>query len=108
LDWRLGLDLARLALDAAAPINFQEPYWQGLDAAAAGPYFAALPQWQPFVLAGLQAARRADQVQVITHPLWNISQNQCGPELAAAFVQAAANGWNVQCKSLFEVLRRPY
>jgi DEAD/DEAH box helicase domain-containing protein len=108
LDWRLGLDIARLALDATASINFQAPYWQGIDVAAAGPYFGALPQWQPFVLAGLQAARRANQVQVITHPLWNTVQNQCGPELAAAFVQAAANGWEVQCKSLFEVLRRPY
>ncbi len=45
LDWRLGLDLARLALDPAAPVDFTVPYWRGLDAAAAGPYFAASPGW---------------------------------------------------------------
>ena len=37
LDWRLGLDLARLALDPSAPIDFSVSYWQGLDAAAAVP-----------------------------------------------------------------------
>ena len=45
LDWRLGLDLARLALDSAAPVDFTVSYWQGLDAAAAAPYFAAMPGW---------------------------------------------------------------
>lgn len=108
LDWRLGLDLARLALDPNAPINFQVPYWQGVDVAAAGPYFAALPGWQPMVIAGLQAARRQNRVQVITHPLWHTNQNFFGPDLAAAYAQAAAAGWTLQPKSLFEVLRRPY
>src|SRR5207247_7688610 len=30
LDWRLGLDLARLALDPTAPIDFNVAYWQTL------------------------------------------------------------------------------
>ena len=55
LDWRLGLDIARLALDPAAPIDFSVTYWQGLDAAVAGPYFAAMPGWQQTTIAGLQA-----------------------------------------------------
>jgi hypothetical protein len=46
LDWRLGLDLARLALDPNAAIDFSVSYWHGLDAAVAGPYFAAMPGWQ--------------------------------------------------------------
>src|SRR5581483_11841681 len=29
LDWRLGLDLARLALDATAEVGFSRSYWQG-------------------------------------------------------------------------------
>src|SRR5262249_20356894 len=42
LDWRLGLDLARLALDPNTQIDFSVPYWQGLDANAAAPYFSAI------------------------------------------------------------------
>ncbi len=108
LDWRLGLDLARLALDSAAPIDFSVPYWQGLDAAAAGPYFAAMPGWQPVTFGGLQAGRRGNQVEIITHPLWNTDPNFAGPQLANAYAQAVAAGCQVTMKSLFEVLRRPF
>jgi ATP-dependent helicase YprA (DUF1998 family) len=108
LDWRLGLDLARLALDPAAPIDFSVPYWQGLDAAAAGPYFAAMPGWQPVLFGGLQAGRRGNQVEIVTHPLWNTDPNFVGPQLAAAYAQAVAAGCQVTMKSIFEVLRRPF
>ncbi|MBV6425077.1 MAG: hypothetical protein NAOJABEB_02891 [Steroidobacteraceae bacterium] len=108
LDWRLGLDLARLALDPAAPIDFSVPYWQGLDAAAAGPYFAAMPGWQPVMFGGLQAGRRGNQVELVTHPLWNTDPNFAGPQLAAAYAQAVAAGCQVTMKSIFEVLRRPF
>ncbi len=108
LDWRPGLDLARLALDPAAPIDFSVPYWQGLDAAAAGPYFAAMPGWQPVMFGGLQAGRRGNQVEIVTHPLWNTDPNFAGPQLAAAYAQAVAAGCQVTMKSIFEVLRRPF
>ena len=108
LDWRLGLDLARLALDPTAPIDFSVPYWQGLDAAAAGPYFAAMPGWQPVTLRGLQAGRRGNLVEIITHPLWNTDPNFSGPQFAAAYAQAIAAGCQVTMKSIFEVLRRPF
>jgi hypothetical protein len=108
LDWRLGLDLARLALDPVAPIDFSVPYWQGLDAAAAAPYFAAMPGWQSVTFGGLQAGRRGNQVEIITHPLWNTDPNFAGPQLGAAYAQAIAAGCQVTMKSLFEVLRRPF
>jgi Lhr-like helicase len=108
LDWRLGLDLARLALDPAAPIDFSVPYWQGLDAAAAAPYFAAMPGWQSVTFGGLQAGRRGNQVEIITHPLWNTDPNFAGPQLAAGYAQAVAAGCQVTMKSIFEVLRRPF
>src|SRR5262249_34869104 len=38
LDWRLGLDLARLALDPSAPIDLSFTYWQSLSSAAATAY----------------------------------------------------------------------
>ncbi|TAK45287.1 MAG: DEAD/DEAH box helicase [Betaproteobacteria bacterium] len=108
LDWRLGLDLARLALDPAAPIDFSVSYWQGLDTAAAGPYFAAMPGWQPTTFGSLQAGRRGNEVEIVTHPLWNTDPNFAGPLLATAYAQAIAAGCQVTMKSIFEVLRRPF
>ena len=108
LDWRLGLDLARLALDPAAPIDFSVSYWQGLDTAAATPYFAALPGWQLATFGGLQGGQRGNVVEIITHPLWDCDPNHFGPQLAAAYAQATSTGNQVQFKSLFELLRRPF
>lgn len=108
LDWRLGLDLARLALDPTAAIDFSVSYWLGLDAAAAAPYFAASPGWQLTSVAGLQAGRRGNVVEIITHPLWSTDPNYFGPQLAAAYAQATAAGCQVTFKSIFEVLRRPF
>ena len=108
LDWRLGLDVARLALDPAAPIDFSVSYWQGLDAAVAGPYFSAMPGWQHTTIAGLQAGQHGNIVEIITHPLWDCDPNSFGPHLTAAHAQAVAGGNQVQFKSLFEVLRRPF
>jgi hypothetical protein len=108
LDWRLGLDLARLSLDPAATIDFSVPYWQGVDAAMAGPYFAAMPGWQHITLAGLPAGRHGNQIEIISHPLWCTDPNHLGPIPAAAYAQAAASGAQVTFKSIFEVARRPY
>ncbi len=108
LDWRLGLDLARLALDPEAPIDFTVSYWQGLDAAVSEPYFGAMTGWERTTLGGLQAASRGNVVEVITHPLWETDPKRLGPQLAAAHAQATAAGKQVRCKSVFEVLRRPF
>jgi hypothetical protein len=108
LDWRLGLDLARLALDPNAPINFATAYWQGLDAVVAAPYFRAMPGWQQVTFGGLQAGQRGNMVEIITHPLWDIDPNRFGPQLAGAYAQASAAGRQVAVKSIFEVLRRPF
>src|SRR5260370_28102578 len=53
LDWRLGLDLARLALDLNAPVDFTLAYWHNLATTAATTYFASQPQWQFQTLAGV-------------------------------------------------------
>ena len=42
LDWRLAVDIARLALDPNAPLDFTIPYWQPLVAAVTTPYCNAL------------------------------------------------------------------
>jgi hypothetical protein len=109
LDWRVALDLARLALNPAAQIDFAVPYWQGLDAAAAAPYFQAAGLQPVPPLAGLQAARDGTEFEIVTHPLWDRDQNRLGPALAAACAQAlAAGATDIRFKSVFELLRRPY
>ncbi len=108
LDWRLGLDLARLSLDPAAPIDFTVSYWQGLDAVVANQYFAAMPGWQQVTFGGLQAGQRGNVAEIITHPLWDCDPNRFGKQLATAYAQATAAGNQVRFKSIFELLRRPF
>jgi hypothetical protein len=103
------LDLARLALDPSAPIDFSVPYWQTLATSAATAYFAAQSQWQFLTLAGVPAGRRGNIVEIIVHPLWNTNPINFCAQLQAAYTQAQAGGAQViSCKSLFDVLRRPY
>ena len=109
LDWRLGLDLARLAFDSSAPIDFTVSYWQGVDTAAAASYFAAMPGWQAVTFGGLCAGRRNDKAIIITLPLWDRDPSRFGSQLSTAYTQAAAAGCQrVEFKSIFEVLRRPF
>ncbi len=108
LDWRLGMDLARLALDANAPIDFSPLYWQGLDVRAADAYFGIMPGWNRLQFAGLEGARRNNRLILITHPLWRDDAANPGPQIAPACALALAQGLQVQFKSVFEVFRRPY
>ena len=109
LDWRLGLDLARLALDPSAPIDFGVSYWRGLDAAASAPYFAAKGGWQEVTFGGLRAGRRGNRAEIVTHPLWDSGPSGCRPELRSARAEAIQAGCGeVSFKSVFEILRRPF
>jgi hypothetical protein len=109
LDWRLGLDLARLSLDPNAAIDFTVHYWQPLATTASNAYVSSQSQWQFVTFAGVPAGRRGNIVEIITHPLWNRNPNNFCPQLAAAYAQAqAAGAQTITCKSIFEVLRRPY
>ena len=106
LDWRMGLDVARLALDANAPVDFTARHWQGLLAVAENSYFAALG-WTVDTFAGLPAGRdrSGSRGQIIVHPLWSDSH----PQLNQALGEARLRGINqLRSKTLFEVLRRPF
>jgi DEAD/DEAH box helicase domain-containing protein len=109
LDWRMGLDVARLALDPNAAIDFTIAYWQGLDTVAANSYFASMAGWNRVNYAGLEAGRRNNVVEIITHPLWSDDPQNAHAQLVAARAAAVAAGCQqISLKSIFEVLRRPY
>ena len=108
LDWRLALDMARLALDPSAPIDFAVPYWQGLDTLAAQAYcnVSGLNLVQYGTVAGGQDG---SHVELFTHPLWDDNPNCFGPEIATAYANAQLNGaTSIEFKSVFDILRRSY
>jgi DEAD/DEAH box helicase domain-containing protein len=106
LDWRLGLDLARLALDTNATLDFTVPYWQEIVPTVSAAYFNAMPGWQQTTFGGLPAARRGNRAEIIIHPLWD-TLVLC-PQLSAAHSEAINAGLQPRFKSIFEVVRRPF
>jgi len=104
LDWRMALDLARLALDSHPPVDFTTPHWQPLLAAATVPYFNALG-WSPTTFGGLPAARSGPIGEFIVHPRWSNRH----PSILQASAEASAAGiTQLQAKTLFELVRRPF
>jgi hypothetical protein len=75
-------------------------------------YFASQPGWQCISLAGLPAGRSGNQVEILSHPLWQRDTSNpanCFPPLSGAHAAAAAAGaTNIAVRSIFDVLRRPY
>jgi hypothetical protein len=106
LDWRMALDVARLALDANAAVDLDTPHWQPLVAKATPPYFHALG-WTEIRLSGLPAARSGSRGEFIVHPLWADTY----PTVLQARAEAIAAGISLppgSPKTLFELVRRPF
>ncbi|MFH1717708.1 MAG: DEAD/DEAH box helicase [Planctomycetota bacterium] len=107
LDWRLAVDMARLALDANAPVDLTTPYWQPLFASAAPSYFQTLQPsgWTPAMFGGLPAARSGAHGEFIVHPLW---ADQHTTIIQACNEATAAGITQLQPKTLFELIRKPF
>jgi hypothetical protein len=104
LDWRLAIDLSRLAVDVSASVIFSAPHWQSLVVSAPPPYFRALG-WNATVLAGLPAARSGRRGEFIVHPLWAGDH----PTEVRAHSEALASGiTEPRRKTSFELVRRPF
>jgi len=111
LDWRLGLDMVRLALDANSEISFERDYWRNLLDEVAQPYFRDL-NMQPRQLGRLAAGIDPIQNQavILTHPLWDTdvrAGNFC-EHLAEAYAEAEQAGFAPKLHSIFRAVRFPY
>jgi Lhr-like helicase len=109
LDWRLGLDMAHLALDSNADISLQEPYWSSLVQRIAPAYFSGLGR-TPISFAGLSAGIETltNKAFILTHPLWDTDPMNLDPRLAAAFAAAERQGLEPVPLSVFRAVRFPY
>jgi hypothetical protein len=107
LDWRLGVDMARLALDAAAPIDFSPGYWAGVAALAIQRLHDALPGSTLTQHAGLPAVEIGRRSLIAAHPLWDVRPTSLHPMLAAAQASATAAGLAAEFRSTFMLIRRP-
>ncbi|MFN7970780.1 MAG: DEAD/DEAH box helicase [Acidobacteriota bacterium] len=109
LDWRLALDMVRLALDPLAPIDLSPPYWNTLVQRTAAPYFQGL-NYAQISLAGLPAGldSASGEVLVLIHPLWDQEPSNFRPEVARAVAQAEAHGWRWKLRTVFRAVRFPY
>jgi DEAD/DEAH box helicase domain-containing protein len=107
LDWRLGIDMARLALDPQAPVDFTVSYWQALVPHVTRDYFANQPGWSLVSSAPVPVGRSGNDTELVTHPLWTASSLH--PHLHAAGQHwLTATGRRSRYRSFFEILRRPY
>ena len=103
LDWRLGLDLARITADVNAEIDLNQPHWAGVaENAARG--LAEHEDGKATKCGPLWIVTYEDEVlAVLIHPLWKLTH----PSIleVASILDVEADGLPI-CR-LFDALRRP-
>jgi len=109
LDWRLALDMARLALDSTAQVDLTYGCWATLTSRAAGQFFQGLNLTQT-VLGSLATGVNAltNEAVILVHPLWDRDTSNLHPELAAAFAAAERRSLRPVAYSVFRAVRFPY
>lgn len=110
LDWRLGLDMVRLALDQNAPIDLNIEYWSDLVDRFAPAYFEGLGYRN---VSARSLAMGESQIDgswtILTHPLWDRSQRNLRTDVAAAYVYAERTSrQSPKMNSVFRAIRVPY
>jgi DEAD/DEAH box helicase domain-containing protein len=112
LDWRVALDMVRLALDPNAPIDLNYDYWADLVDRTAQAYFEPLSlTYDPSkTLGGLPFGSDdySNDVIILTHPLWDTHMANFRPEMAAAYAEAEQQGLKPEFRPIFDAIRFPY
>jgi DEAD/DEAH box helicase domain-containing protein len=109
LDWRLGLDMVRLALDANAEISLQYDYWISLTDSIAPQYFAGVGCLHEVVANLHVGINELDKEAVIlTHPLWDHYSANFGEALAQTTAELQWRGYTPIPHSLLYAVRFPY
>lgn len=109
LDWRLGLDMARLAVDPDASIDLATIYWSNLLARIAPHYFTGLnlePRTFDTLAGGVDSFN--NEAIILIHPLWDTDAANFRPEVAAGVADAQGQGFRVTLRSVFHAIRFPY
>jgi DEAD/DEAH box helicase domain-containing protein len=107
LDWRIGLDMAYLALDRNASISLTSRHWPEVAQYLVNTYFKA-HDLAPTKLAGQTAGVRNQIAYLLTHPLWSLYPAQWRPEIARAEAAAQSQGLRLEPLPVFQALRVPY
>jgi hypothetical protein len=109
LDWRLALDMAKLALQADVAIDLNCSYWSSLLAQTAHPYFAGLNLTHT-TLNSLQVGISAttNEALILVHPLWDVEPANYRPEVAATISEVQRQGLTPVLRSVFHAVRFPY
>jgi hypothetical protein len=109
LDWRLGLDMARLALEPDAVIDLASNYWSALVDRTAPTYFAGLGLIARDV-GGLRVGVNTftNEAIILVHPLWDRNPANYRADVAAAVAQIEAQGLTPRLRSLLRAVRFPY
>jgi Lhr-like helicase len=109
LDWRLALDMARLALSVEAQIDFSAPHWTGFAARTVEAYFQGM-RLEPTILGGLRAGidNNRRRAMIVVHPLWDQSEGNRRAEVTAAINEAQQAELTPVLRSIFHIVRFPY
>lgn len=109
LDWRLGYDMVRLALNPNAQIDLNYDYWINLVSSTANSYFGGLDMQQETfgnLLAGIDSFN--NEAIILVHPLWDTNSDNFRAEIAQAYAEASQRGLTPVLKSIFNAIRFPY
>lgn len=109
LDWRLGYDMVRLALNPHAQIDLNYDYWVDLVSSTADSYFSGFDLEQT-IFGGLPSGidRFNNKVTILIHPLWDTKEGNFRAEVARAYTEAQQQGLTPILKSIFKAIRFPY
>ncbi len=116
LDWRLALDMARLALDPntvldlTSPWHGQTTHWQSLCRGSNAPISVTLENLgyrEDMEIGSLQAYlhQKYNRVSIVRHPLWT----DCHPIYRTVKLEAERifKGYKIDALNPFEIIRHP-